>query len=127
MANRSTYQYRAAGRGTESAAPPKKSIYEIRAEMTPVIDRFGKKDWSRYNATIPGAVWDVAKPLHIAYLPGLDSTQSPTARPAPYETISFAAPREYGPEEGWTRVRHGQKKRKQRRERRQQAIDYDEE
>jgi hypothetical protein len=59
----------------------------------------GKKDWSRYNATVVGAVWVPNQPSNPGGLPGIDRTRS-----IPYRNVSFAAKREYGPNEGWIHV-----------------------
>lgn len=59
----------------------------------------------RHNAAVVGAVWDTNAPARPSHPIGID----PSAR-RPYKLVSFAAPREYGPEEGWAHV--GRKKRR---------------
>ena len=59
----------------------------------------GKKDWSRYNATVVGAQWVPNQPKTPIGLPGLELAPKPT-----YRMVSFAAKREYGPDEGWIHV-----------------------
>lgn len=69
------------------------------AAPEPDILANGKKDWSRYNATVVGAQWVPNQPSNPGCLPGIDITKS-----IPYRPVSFAAKREYGPEEGWIKV-----------------------
>jgi hypothetical protein len=86
-----------------------------KAPAAPVIERpgpdilsNGKKDWSRYNATIVGAAWDLRAPAHPAYAPGLIPSNTP------YRTVFFGADREYGPDEGWQKVRPKRSSKKRR-------------
>ncbi len=72
---------------------------EKRKVTDPDILSNGKKDWSRYNATIVGAVWVPNQPKTPTSLPGIDTTRN-----IPYRNVSFAAKREYGPDEGWIHV-----------------------
>ena len=64
----------------------------------------GKADWSRYNATVVGASRVIPNPR----LGCFDDSQ-PT-----YRVVSFAADREYGPEEGWQTVHRSTKMRRQK-------------
>jgi hypothetical protein len=47
--------------------------------------------------------------------PGLMETQGPNAKPTYYRPVSFAADREYGPEEGWQIYRTRRARRNARR------------
>jgi hypothetical protein len=60
------------------------------------------------NAAITGG--GCAAPYANRCLPGIDPD-----RPVTYRLVSFAAPREYGPEEGWQTVRYKKKGRKARK------------
>lgn len=82
-----------AARAVAPAAAPKRE--EIKAD----IGANGKPDWTRYNATVMGAVYVPGWHIHKeSGLPGLPVTTEP------YKMVSFVAPREYGPDEGWIRV-----------------------
>jgi hypothetical protein len=76
-------------------APQAPKREEIKADIG--VD--GKPDWTRYNATVVGAVYVPGWTVHKdSCLPGIPvSTQ-------PYKMVSFAATREYGPDEGWIRI-----------------------
>lgn len=95
------------------------------APTAPVVERPGpeynpitrKLDWSRYNATIVGNVPVIGAPANPGFLPGLEATQGPNARPPPYRMVSFAATREYADNEGWQHV--GRKKKRSWRGKRQ--------
>lgn len=99
-----------------AVAPKAPQREEIKADIGPD----GKPDWSRYNRTIVGAVWVPGwTPHQDSCLPGLPvATQ-------PYKVVSFAAPREYGPDEGWTHVptrKEKERARKRRAARRRDAA-----
>ena len=61
------------------------------------------KDWSSYNTTIVGYGPTNADPRR-----GVFDDSKPT-----YKTVSFAADREYGPEEGWQWVRRKSQRKRQ--------------
>ena len=87
---------------TKKIAAPAPAREEPKPDINPLT---GKPDWSRYNATIVGNVPVVGAPANPGFLPGLEATQGPDARPPPYRPVSFAAQREYAnDEDGWQRV-----------------------
>lgn len=104
---------RVASAPTGPTAPPK-------VEIGPEIDsRTGKKDWSRYNASVVGAAWNLRAPLYPPCASGLGYTASYGVHPIEgipthgYNIVSFAAKREWLDEnEGWTRVRQQSKKKR---------------
>ncbi len=102
-----------------SAAPAKE---EIKPDIDP---RTGKKDWSRYNASIVGARWNAAIPLRIPCLGGLAFTATygvhPVAGiPPAYQPVSFAPQVAWeDDEQGWTHV--GRNKKRQAAKRRTRA------
>lgn len=74
-------------------------------DIGPTILADGTKDWSRYNATIPGNLPLPSAPRHPRHAPGLEATQGPRANPPPYKPVSFAAQCEWPDDEiGWQRV-----------------------
>lgn len=79
--------------------------------------RTGKKDWTRYNATIVGAAWDLRAPLHPACLPGL----SPVPKSG-YKTVFFGADREYDEDEGWQKVKPKRTSKKRRARQAQEPV-----
>lgn len=86
--------------------PAQKMTPEAREALAAETARKPKdeRDWTAYNATVPGAVFPTSQPSH-AYAPGLEATQGPNARPPPYRPVSFGAKREYeNDEDGWTHV-----------------------
>lgn len=95
------------------AAPPK---VEIPADIDP---KTGKKDWSRYNATVVGAVWDLRAPAHPAGPPGLPA---PPAAATPARRVAWLGERRVTEEPGaWIHVGRGGKQTKSRSNRRSRA------
>ena len=88
--------------------PEAREALATETARTPAAER----DWTAYNATVPGAVYPNAQPSH-AYAPGLEATQGPNARPTPYRAVSFGAKREWeNDEDGWTHVGSTKKARR---------------
>jgi hypothetical protein len=69
----------------------------------------GKKDWSRYNATVVGACWVPNQPFNPGRAPGLPSSDEIL----PYKNVFFGAQREWKNEdEGWQVVPRRSKMRR---------------
>ena len=98
-------------------APPA-PIAEVREVVGPDVLANGKKDWSRYNATVVGAVyvpgWHIRKE---ACLPGISLEGR-----KPYKNVFFGAEREWAnDDEGWTHVGRS-KKALRRAERKKRGV-----
>jgi hypothetical protein len=81
-----------------------------------VDPRTGKKDWSRYNATVVGARWNLSAPLYPVEPPGLAAARAVgLAAQAAY----LATRKSYDytdPEQGWTHVGRAKKRRGPKRQ-----------
>jgi len=95
-------------------APPA-PVAEVREVVGPDVLANGKNDWSRYNATVVGAVYVPGWHVHKdSGLPGIN-----IAARKPYKNVFFGAEHEWENDEvGWTHVGRSKKSKKGKRRQR---------